>query len=104
MVREPLCELPEEVLGDREITISRYIAELDSRRVSAAVRFCGISRGLMDFLTNHKNLGIHTEIFTDPLVDLIERGVINNSSKKMYRGKSLATCCMGTCGVRLCGR
>ncbi len=50
----------------------------------------------MDFLTNHKNLGLHTEIFTDPLVDLIERGVINNSTKKMFRGKSLATSCMGT--------
>ncbi len=50
----------------------------------------------MDFLTDHKNLGLHTEIFTDPLVDLIERGVINNSTKKMFRGKSLATSCMGT--------
>jgi acyl-CoA hydrolase/GNAT superfamily N-acetyltransferase len=93
---EPLCDLPEEVLGDRERTISRYIAELIRDGSVLQFGFAGISRGLMDFLTNHKNLGIHTEIFTDPLVDLIESGVINNSSKKMYRGKSLATCCMGT--------
>ncbi|MBI5250714.1 MAG: GNAT family N-acetyltransferase [Desulfomonile tiedjei] len=93
---EPLCEPPEEVLGDREKTISKYIAELIDDGCVMQFGFAGISRGLMDFLTNHKNLGLHTEIFTDALVDLIERGVINNSSKKMYRGKSLATCCMGT--------
>jgi acyl-CoA hydrolase/GNAT superfamily N-acetyltransferase len=93
---EPLCELPEEILGDRERAISKYVAELIGDGCVLQFGFAGISRGLMDYLTNHKNLGIHTEIFTDPLVDLIERGVINNSTKNIYRGKSLATCCMGT--------
>lgn len=93
---EPLAELPETPLGDREITISKYVAELIDDGSVCQFGFAGISRGLMDFLTNHKNLGLLTEIFTDPLCELIERGVINNSSKKLYRGKSLATCCMGT--------
>ncbi len=47
-------------------------------------------------MKDRRHLGIHTEIFADPLIDLIETGVIDNSTKKMYRGKSLATCCMGT--------
>ena len=58
--------------------------------------FAGISQGLMDHLKNRRNLGLHTEILTDYLVGLIECGAVNNSTKKMYRGKSLATCCMGT--------
>ena len=58
--------------------------------------FAGISRGLLDFLRDHRNLGLHTEVFSDPIVDLIECGVIDNSTKKIYRGKSLATCCIGT--------
>ena len=58
--------------------------------------FAGISRGLFDFLRDHRNLGLHTEVFSDPIVDLIESGVINNSTKKNFRGKSLATCCIGT--------
>jgi RimJ/RimL family protein N-acetyltransferase len=50
----------------------------------------------MDFLKDHRHLGLHTEIFTDPLIELIESGVVDNSTKKLFRGRSLATCCMGT--------
>lgn len=93
---EPLGELPEEPLGEREKTISAYCSELIEDGSIVQFGFTGISRGLMDFLRHHRNLGIHTEIFTDPLIDLIESGVVDNSTKKLFRGKSLATSCMGT--------
>jgi acyl-CoA hydrolase/GNAT superfamily N-acetyltransferase len=93
---EPLCELPAEILGEREKTISGYCSELIENGSVLQFGFAGLSKGLMDFLKDHKNLGLHTEIFADPLIDLIESGVVNNSSKKTFRGKSLATCCMGT--------
>ncbi|MEW6350110.1 MAG: GNAT family N-acetyltransferase [Thermodesulfobacteriota bacterium] len=93
---EELDVLPEEQLGDRERTISRYCAELIDDGAVVHFGFTGISRGLMDCFTHHRHLGLHTEILTDPLVDLIEKGVIDNRNKRMYRGKSVATCCMGT--------
>jgi acyl-CoA hydrolase/GNAT superfamily N-acetyltransferase len=93
---EPLGELEEEPLGDREQTISAYASELIENGSIVQFGFAGISRGLMDFLKDHSHIGIHTEIFTDPLIDLIESGVVDNSTKRLYRGKSLATCCMGT--------
>jgi acyl-CoA hydrolase/GNAT superfamily N-acetyltransferase len=93
---EPLCELEEESIGVREQAICGYVSELIDDGSIVQFGFAGISKGLMDFLKHHKNLGLHTEILTDPLIDLVESGVINNSTKKMYRGKSLATCCMGT--------
>lgn len=93
---EPLAELPEEPLGETEKTISAYVSELIDDGSILQFGFAGISRGLMDFLKDHSRLGIHTEIFTDPLIDLIEAGVVDNSTKKIYRGKSLATSCMGT--------
>jgi acyl-CoA hydrolase/GNAT superfamily N-acetyltransferase len=93
---EPLGELPEEPLGEREKTISAYCSELIEDGSVVQFGFTGISRGLMDFLKHHRNLGIHTQIFTDPLIDLIESGVVDNSTKKLFRGKSLATSCMGT--------
>jgi acyl-CoA hydrolase/GNAT superfamily N-acetyltransferase len=93
---EPLGELPEEPLGEREKTISAYCSELIEDGSIVEFGFAGISRGLMDFLKHHRHLGIHTEIFSDPLIDLIESGVIDNSTKKLFRGKSLATTCMGT--------
>ncbi len=93
---EPLYEVAEEVLGEKEKLISKYCCELIQDGSILQFGFAGISRGLMDHMMGHKNLGLHTEIMTDPLVDLIEAGVVNNSTKKSYRGKSLATCCMGT--------
>ncbi len=93
---QQLCELPEEVHGEAERAISRYSSELVEDGSILEFGFAGISKGLADFLKDRRHLGIHTEIFSDPLIDLIETGVIDNSTKKMYRGKSLATCCMGT--------
>jgi acyl-CoA hydrolase/GNAT superfamily N-acetyltransferase len=93
---EPLHELHEENLGPREQAISGYVSELIENGSILHFGFAGISRGLMDFLKDHRHLGVHTEIVTDPLIDLIESGVVDNSTKKMYRGKSLATSCMGT--------
>lgn len=93
---EELNELPEENLGVREQTISAYVSELIEDGSILQFGFAGISRGLMDFLKQHRYLGLHTEIFTDPLIELIEAGVVDNSTKKIYRGKSLASCCMGT--------
>ncbi len=93
---ETLGELPEEPLGETEKAISAYVSELIEDGSILQFGFAGISRGLMDFLKDHRRLGLHTEIFTDPLIDLIESGVVDNSTKKLYRGKSLATTCMGT--------
>jgi len=93
---EPLGELAEEPLGEREKTISAYCSELIEDGSIVQFGFTGISRGLMDFLKHHQHLGLHTQIFTDPLIDLIEAGVVDNSTKKLFRGKSLATSCMGT--------
>ena len=93
---EELPEFPEEPLRPREMTISKYCAELIDDGSVLQFGFSGISRGLIDYLKEFRHLGLHTEIFTDPLADLIELGVIDNSTKKLYRGKSLATCCIGT--------
>lgn len=93
---EELHEVREEVLGDRERTITQYCAELIEDGAIVHFGFAGIASGLMDCLSDRKHLGLHTEIFTDSLMDLIESGVVDNSSKKMYRGKTLATCCIGT--------
>ncbi|MDQ1240295.1 MAG: hypothetical protein QG577_2481 [Thermodesulfobacteriota bacterium] len=93
---EELFELPGETLGEKEKKITKYCSELIEDGSIVQFGFAGISKGLMDYLKDRKNLGIHTEIFTDALMDLMDAGIINNSTKKMYRGKCLATTCMGT--------
>ncbi|HTY22928.1 MAG TPA: GNAT family N-acetyltransferase [Desulfomonilaceae bacterium] len=93
---QQLVQLPAEMLGDQERAISRYSSELVDDGSVLEVGFAGISAGLADNVKDRRHLGIHTEFFADPYIDLIEAGVIDNSTKKIYRGKSLATCCMGT--------
>jgi len=51
---------------------------------------------LLSFLEEKKDLGIHTEMITDGIVDLIEAGVINGSRKTLDRGKIVASFCLGT--------
>ena len=43
-----------------------------------------------------RDLGIHTEMFTECMVDLIESGVVNNTKKNIHKGKSIATLALGT--------
>ena len=47
-------------------------------------------------LTDHKNLGLHTEMFSDGVIPLIERGVIDNSLKKLNKGRSVTSFIAGT--------
>lgn len=47
-------------------------------------------------LRNHKNLGLHTEMFSDGVIDLINKGVINNSEKKLNKGRSVTSFLTGT--------
>ncbi len=93
---QPLYEIPPERLGDEEMAITRYCCELIEDGSVLHFGFAATSRILMNYLKDRRHLGVHTEIFTDPLCDLIETGVIDNSTKKIYTGRSLATCCMGT--------
>jgi acyl-CoA hydrolase/RimJ/RimL family protein N-acetyltransferase len=60
---------------------------------------CGIGRipqALAEFLKEKKNLGIHTEMFSDWIIDLIECGAITCSKKTLNRGKVVASFCMGS--------
>ena len=47
-------------------------------------------------LKNHKDLGIHSEMFSDGVVDLVEAGCITNSQKKILPGKIVGSFCLGT--------
>jgi acyl-CoA hydrolase/RimJ/RimL family protein N-acetyltransferase len=55
-----------------------------------------IPQALMEFLKDKKDLGIHTEMLTDSIIDLVESGAITGSRKSTDRGKIVASFCMGT--------
>jgi len=70
-----------------EKTIGRYIAEMVEDGATLQMGIGAIPDSVLNSLTNHKNLGIHTEMMSDGIIPLVESGVINNSLKKKHRGK-----------------
>lgn len=55
-----------------------------------------MTNDLVPYLRSRKNLGLHTDLLTDSLLDLMEEGVINNSEKNVHQGKSIVTHAYGT--------
>jgi len=71
--------------------VSRLIQDGDTIQVGYGSRLNAILRSL----TTKKYLGVHTELMSDGIAELMKRGVIDNSRKKIDRGKTVATFCMG---------
>jgi acyl-CoA hydrolase/GNAT superfamily N-acetyltransferase len=96
VAEDALVELSQDVFGDSAGEIGRYCAELVEDGSILQFGFAGAPRGLTKHLGDRRHLGVHSEIYTDGFMELTEAGIITNETKKLYRGKSLATCCIGS--------
>jgi len=76
--------------------IGRNIAELIDDGATLQLGIGTIPDQVLKNLTNHKNLGLHTEMLSDGVIPLIKNGTINNSQKKINRGKSVTSFMAGT--------
>ncbi len=79
-----------------EEKIGAYIASLIDDRSTLQMGIGSIPNAALSKLTNHKDLGLHTEMFSDGVVDLIEGGVVNCQYKGVFKGKVTATFLMGS--------
>ena len=95
-VDDPLVEVPTAVPTEKEIKIGNYIAELIPDGATLQIGVGGIPNAVIRALSNHKHLGLHTEAMTDGVLPLIKSGVIDNSQKKIYPGKSVACLALGS--------
>ena len=93
---EPLVELPIAVPNEMERKIGRFIAAEVPDGATLQIGVGGIPNAVLDALHDHKHLGLHTEAMTDGVVPLIQKGIIDNSEKKLYRGQSLACLALGS--------
>lgn len=76
--------------------IASYIAELVPDAATLQTGIGGIPDAVLRRLTNHKNLGVHSELFSDGVMEMIEAGVITNASKTLHTGKVVAGFVLGT--------
>lgn len=83
-------------LSDAELKIGRNCAELIEDGATLQMGIGSIPDAVLASLKGHKNLGVHTEMFSDGLIPLIESGVVNNSRKKVHPDKVVSSFAMGT--------
>ncbi len=76
--------------------IARHIANLVVDGATLQLGIGTIPDAVLHYLTDFKDLGVHTEMFSDGIIPLVEKGVINNSRKTLHRGKIIATFVMGS--------
>jgi len=79
-----------------ETKIGNYIAELIEDGSTLQMGIGSIPNAVLTKLTNHKNLGLHTEMFSDGVIDLILSDVINSNNKNINYGKAVSTFLMGS--------
>jgi acyl-CoA hydrolase len=79
-----------------EQKIGNYIAELIDDGSTLQMGIGSIPNAVLSKLGNHKNLGLHTEMFSDGVIDLILKDVINGNKKGINPGRAMATFLMGT--------
>ncbi len=99
-VDEPLTELPMTVVDNEkeaEITmkIGAYIADMIEDESTLQLGIGAIPDAVLSFLDNKRNLGIHTEMFSDGVIGLVEKGVITNTKKSLHKGKIVAAFVFG---------
>jgi len=92
----PLIEVHVPEIDAETHQIGEYVAALVEDGSTIEFGIGAIPQAVMPYLMDKKDLGIHTEMFTDSIIDLIESGAVNGSRKTLDNGKIVASFCMGT--------
>jgi acyl-CoA hydrolase len=95
-VDAPPYEHPVGQIGDVERRIGAYVAELIPDEATLQLGIGAIPAATALFLRDKRDLGVHTEMFTDSVVDLVEAGAITGAAKERNRGKIVTAFLMGS--------
>ncbi|TNE58073.1 MAG: acetyl-CoA hydrolase/transferase family protein [Bacteroidetes bacterium] len=94
---EPLHEINfGEKVTNRERQIGQHIAELIDDRSTLQMGIGAIPDAVLNCLHNHRDLGVHTEMFSDGLVSLFEKDIVNNKYKAIHPNKTVAGFALGS--------
>ena len=93
---EPLLTVNAPAPTEVEKTIGRYCAELIEDGACLQMGIGSIPNAILSCLGNHKDIGIHTEMFSDGILPLVKKDVINGKRKRLDCGKIVSTFVMGS--------
>lgn len=83
-------------ITELERTIGKHCASLIEDRSTIQAGIGTIPDAVLEALSGHKDLGVHTEMFSDGVMKLIEKGVVTNKFKKKYKGRTVTSFAIGT--------
>jgi len=93
---QALPELTPPTLDRVTEQIGQYVTMLIDNGDTLQLGIGKIPDAVLRYLGNHKDLGIHSEMISDGIIDLMVKGVVNNRKKTFHKGKTITTFCMGT--------
>jgi len=97
-VNYPIAEMPMAAEGDQAVVeqIAGYVAELIPDGATMQLGIGAIPDAVLKFLHHKKDLGVHSELFSDGVIDLVNEGVLTNARKTLHPGKIVAGFMLGT--------
>lgn len=95
-VDEPLAAYETKPISDTERRIGEYVADLVEDGATLQLGIGGIPNAALAAMGGKHDLGVHTEMFSDGLLDLVDSGVVNGSAKTLHPGKIVTTFLMGS--------
>ena len=83
-------------ISDTDRKIGRFVAELVDDGATLQMGIGAIPNAVLSMLGNHKDLGVHSEMFADGILPLVDKGIVNGKNKAIDKGKMVATFLMGS--------
>ncbi len=96
VVEDDLPEVGGIALSAEELSIGRHCAELVENGATLQMGIGAIPNAVLVALKDHKDLGVHTEMFSDGLIELIEKEIVNGKFKRVHPNKIVSSFVMGT--------
>jgi acyl-CoA hydrolase/GNAT superfamily N-acetyltransferase len=96
LVETPIIEYLHKPADDVARQVARYVARIIDDGSTLQVGLGRIPNEMLKFLANRRDLGIHSDVITEPMVELIESGAVTGARKTVNPGKVITSYCMGT--------
>jgi 4-hydroxybutyrate CoA-transferase len=94
-VDAPILELPRVRMSEAFDQIGKNVASLIEDGATLQLGIGGIPDAVLHHLSDRRHLGVHTEMFSDGMVELVERGIVTNERKTLHPGKIIASFVLG---------
>jgi acyl-CoA hydrolase/GNAT superfamily N-acetyltransferase len=95
-VNQPVIEYIHPLVDAVAEQIARYVARIIDNNSTLQIGLGRVPNEMLKYLSDRQNLGIHSDVITDPIVDLIEKGVVTGQAKGIHQGQVVTSYCLGT--------